>query len=161
MYKWAFRAGVHSLATIVLAVGLVATAPSRAWSYTPDDPIVQQMVTKAIRYLENLNWDNFQNSIEGDNILVGYAHFKVEHDPEHPLVKKAIASSMKILEDARSGKYGHKMNYEISVAAFLLAGIDSKRYEPELREIQKFLFDEQMSHGGWGYHGDQKGDVSR
>ncbi len=36
--------------------------------------------------------------------LIGYAHHKVVHDPEHPLVKKALAVAKNLVADLEAGR---------------------------------------------------------
>ncbi len=143
---------------------------SRVLAYSPEDPEVRSMVDRAIAYLEGLpnealNLKSFGDP-EGQPMLIAYAHFKAEGDPTAPLVqngiKNALAYTEKIRRNAGSSRaHGHKSIYEMSVAIMLLAEIDARQYTEQLRFLADALLSEQMSHGGYGYHGEPHGDSSQ
>lgn len=143
---------------------------SNAVAYSPEDPEVRAMVDKGIAYLEGLSKDelNVKNfgDPEGNLMLVAYAILKANGDASAPLVKNgvenALAYAKKIQANvSRSREHGHKSIYEMSVAIMLLAEVDSKGFASELKSLADTLLSEQMSHGGYGYHGEPHGDSSQ
>lgn len=152
-----------AIATLAGAIVLAASffAPAAASAYTPDDPIVQEMVDRGIKFLETEGMKG-AGAHKGDAMLLAYAHHKCRHDPDNPLVKRGIKESLSYLTRLEDkGQYEHKSMYELSVAVLLLADVDPVRYRPELVKLQRFLLDSQMPHGGFGYPGEALGDVSQ
>ena len=148
-------------------VGLSA-APAAA-QYTPEHPVVKAMVNKAIKYLEGVKEDELGAGLTdfdgsgGARVLLGYAHYKVRHDPENAVVKRGVVTALAITDAiaAGQGDHGHKKNYEIAMCILLLAEVDPDKYEAKLKILQEHLFESQSAHGGWAYPGDKDGDVSQ
>ncbi len=157
-------------AAMLVAVGLfsLATIPA-ASAYTPEDPVVQQMVNRGIKYLEGVPESAYHGGVTdfsgkgGERVLVAYAHYKCRHDPENPVVKRGVSAALAITKalEAGRGDHGHKKNYEMAVCVLLLGTVDPERYKPELQALQRHLFDSQAAHGGWPYPGDVNGDISQ
>ena len=137
----------------------IAGFSSGASGYTPQDPVVKKMVDRGVAYLESVKKLNGS----GEEILVAYAHHKCRHDPDNPVVKRGISAAVKMAAEIEKGKGGHehKRNYEIAVAVLLLADVDANVYKHELQVMQESLLEEQKPHGGFGYPGEQLGDVSQ
>lgn len=160
-----FRRGLALF--LAFAGGVWASSPVMA--YTPTDPVVTKMVDRGIKYLEEKGAKYGGEASDvfgrggGEVILLGYAHHKVVHDPENPLVKRALAYAKKIVSDLEAGRGGdgQKRNYTMSIAVLLFADVDAARYKKELTVLQQHLIDGQMSHGGFGYPGEHEGDVSQ
>lgn len=161
----------HAIRGVVLftpaaAIVACATWVSPAIAYSPTDPVVQQMVARGIHYLESLNRKEMiqgSYSTSGSAMLIAYAHHKVEANREHPIVKQGVAEAISFLkerEDRPLHPHGKEV-YEISVAALLLAEVDPIAYQSQLNVAQQVLYRAQFAHGGWGYMGDQDGDVSQ
>jgi hypothetical protein len=137
-------------------------------AYTPTDPVVTKMVDGGIKYLEakggalDSGGDAFGWSA-GEVVMVGYAHHKVVHDPEHPLVKKALGVAKQLVADLEAGRreQSQKRNYTMSVCVLLFAEVDAIRYRNEMMVIQRHLLEGQMSNGGFGYPGEHDGDTSQ
>ncbi len=157
--------GVHGPSRIamplILLAGLSVMMSNRAWSYTPEDPIVQSMINRGLAYLEKVEWDKFGLHREGQVIMVAYAHFKVKHNPNHPLVQEGIAEAKKFVKMATSDQPNKHFNYEAAVSVLLLASVDPKAYDADLRVLQQFLFSEQRANGPWTYRRQEQGDVSQ
>lgn len=154
------------LVTAVSAtLAIVASVPANA--YSPSDPIVQAMVARGIAYLESLEAKEANQgsySEPGSAMLIAYAHYKIEADPEKPIVRRGVSHAKKYLQvlEQRPVPTGEtKAIYEISVAALLLAQIDPIAYKPQLQQAQRLLYAEQFSGGGWGYKGEKNGDISQ
>ncbi len=137
----------------------LVSAPS-ASAYTPDDPVVQQMVDRGLKALEAMDASTSERA--GVPMLMGYAHHKCQHDPDNPVVKKGIAAAQRYVKAMEAtGTYEHKAMYDISVCILLFAEVDAARYRDEMVSLQKFLMDSQFPGGGFGYHGGTQGDVSQ
>ena len=154
--------GRLTIAAAVLLLGV----PTSLSAYSPTDPVVQQMVSRGIQYLESLPPSAaYQGSYSepGAASLIAYAHYKVEADRANPVVKRGVDAAVNFLGKLESSSIGteSKAVYEVAVAALLLAEVDPIAYKPQLQRAQNLLFSEQFSHGGWGYKGERHGDVSQ
>ncbi len=155
------------LPALFAVVGGLALAASSLPAYSPTDPVVQEMVARGIEYLESLSADEANQgsySEAGSAMLIAYAHHKVEADPDNPVVQRGIDAALKYLKrlETESIPAGETKDiYEVSVAALLLADIDPIAYKPQLQQAQNLLYEEQFSHGGWGYKGEKHGDISQ
>lgn len=146
----------------VLLAGIALLGCDRAWSYTPQDPVVQAMVNRGIGYLEAQDWkSNMGRWQDGTKILAGYAHYKVKYDANHPIVRQGIDSAKKVIASLDGGNEGKHATYEVSVSVLLLATVDAKAYDAELRKLQGYLFSVQRSNGPWTYTSEENGDVSQ
>jgi len=160
-----------SVAVVFLSFQLLlGVNASRAFAYSPDDPVVQAMVDKGVAYLEGLSKEdlNLKNygDPEGQPMLIAYAILKASGDTSAPLVQNGIENALAYTKRiqanvSRSRGHGHKSIYEMSVAIMLLAEVDPQGYASELRSLADTLLSEQMSHGGYGYHGEPHGDSSQ
>lgn len=158
---WVGAIGWNLMAAVRFCVATVLLASTTAVAYTPDDPIVQKMVDRGIQYLETEGFDLLGGN-QGDAMLVAYAHHKCRHDPDSRVVKNGIKVALKYLQALEStGRYGQKSMYDLSVAVLLLADVDAAGYRSELVKLQKFLLESQFHGGGFGYPGDDLGDVSQ
>lgn len=144
---------IATVCVSLIAVSLIAAADLHA--YTPEDPTVVQMVNRGVRYLETARTSN-----DGELVLCAYAHFKVEHDESNELVRNGIAAAKRIAAEV-SREAHHKSHYQSAVSIMLLCEISASRFASELNTFKRFYDEHQMSHGGYGYPGDQLGDVSQ
>ncbi len=144
-----------------LMMGLVAGVPATAWAYTPEDPVVQAMVTKGIKYLDSLPVDQIGN--EGEQIVVAYAHHKCRHDPDNALVKRGISQALAFTKSVANGRGEgtSKRVYVMSVCVLLFADVNPEKYKSQLVTLQQNLFKIQYPGGGWGYPGEREGDISQ
>ena len=152
----------------LLAMTLVCFSASSshilAQKYTPDHPVVQDMVAKGIGFLGS---SRARTSGEGMHYLMGYTLFKVDGNTEHPVVASAIAESRELARVVASGgKNGDTRSmYVPAVAGMLLASVDVEAYGAEVRQIRDFLLASQKPHGGFGYLVDGQylasGDISQ
>lgn len=139
---------------MVLAVFVAAClTSSTVQAYTPEDKVVRDMVNRGIAYIEGV-----KATEQGQLILLGYAHFKVKHDPDNAVVKAGIQAALKV---ADGDIEGHGENYEVAVAVLLLAAVNPERYRPQLTSLQRYFFQHQHVAGGWTYKGYKTGDVSQ
>lgn len=155
--------------SLVLVFGLLLPT-KQARGYSPDDPEVRAMVDRGIAYLESLSEDDLKlknyGDPEGQPMVIAYAHLKAEGDPSAPLVqtglKNALAYAKKIRANVSAGRHhGHKSTYELSIAIMLLIEIDPRGHADDIQFLADTLLSDQMSHGGYGYHGEPHGDSSQ
>ena len=154
--------------TIALAAAFVIGIIGTTNGYTPNDPVVTRMVSKGVEYLENVSSDKYGGNARqfsggaGEIVLVAYAHHKCRHDPEHPIVKRGIATAKQIVSFLETeGETGSKRNYEMAICVMLFAEVDPERYQNEMKTCQKYLMEWQFGNGAFGYNGDKDGDVSQ
>ena len=119
------------------------------------------MVDRGVKFLEAIDWKKYGAPVDGEVMLIAYAHYKVKHDPDADIVKRGLAAAKKTVGLADRGNKDHKYNYDAAVAVLLLASVDPNAYQAELRTLQQYLFDAQSDHGGWAYPGEHDGDVSQ
>jgi len=145
--------------------------PIQSYAYSPEDPEVRQMVDRGVKYLEGLSVEDINKGTygdpEGQPMLVAYAHFKAEGDPDAALVKMGLSNASQFVEKIKRGggrlnpKPHSKALYEAAVAIMLLAEVDAKKYRNEIQTVADALLSQQMPHGGYGYVGEPHGDSSQ
>ncbi len=144
-----------------------ASLPALADKYTPEHPVVQEMVRKGIAFLSSKGPAVGDGHGEGVNVLAAYAIFKAEGNPDHPKVAYAIAAARKIAATAAVGKVVQETRsmYLPAVAAMLLASVDVDAHGVSIRQIRDFMLNSQKPHGGFGYLVDGQylgsGDISQ
>ena len=139
--------------------GVLTLGHSSVYAYKPTDPKVQRMVDRGVKWLENFKGEQVDS---GQQVLMAYAHFKVEHDETVEVVKKGIKAAVSIAKANVNAKNpSHKANYEIGVAILLLAAVNPQRFKPELEMLQSAIYHAQMNSGGFTYHNEKKGDISQ
>jgi len=140
------------LGVVVIAISLVLgwRNQSLGEKYTPDHPLVQGMVQRGVAFLSSKT----SHSGEGINILSGYAIFKVNGDPDNPVVASAIKEAKEIAASVSrtsgSQESGGSL-YVQAVAGMLLATVDVEGYGTQVRQIRDFLIRSQKQNGGFGY----------
>jgi hypothetical protein len=138
-------------------------------AYKPEDPEVRSMVDRAIKYLESQGEKDITTTpfggADAQPILVAYAHFKAEHNPDSPVVKMGVNYAMKyvaaIKKNGGSIEAELKSVYEIPVVILFLAELDSVQYSAELKMLGTALLNLQQSTGGYGYPTWKTGDISQ
>jgi hypothetical protein len=160
---------LQRVATVALVFWTFPVAIASA--YTPEDPVVLEMVDRGIKHLENslgekLYFDTGKAHLGGwgEWALAGYAHYKVMHDLSNPVVKRGLEGALGIargLTQPSDGGHYQKTNYNAGVAAMLLSEIDRDKYRKELESIAEYYKRYQMPNGGYTYLGDKQGDVSQ
>ncbi|MCY2982807.1 MAG: terpene cyclase/mutase family protein [Planctomycetota bacterium] len=168
MASFSFAQKTSSKKFFLLVTTLVcfATGSSHTFAqkYTPDHPVVQDMVAKGIAFLGS---SRARTTGEGMHYLMGYTLFKVDGNTEHPVVASAIAESRELARVVASGgKNGDTRSmYVPALAGMLLASVDVEAYGAEIRQIRDFLLASQKPHGGFGYLVDGQylasGDISQ
>jgi hypothetical protein len=120
--------------------------------YSPEHPVVQAMVKKAVDFLSS-SFNRSRTTHEYD-ILMGYTAYKATEEPDHPLVKKAIPFALKTTREIheKSGALqSEHIIYDVSISAMLLSAVDGVKYKTELEYCRDFLKSVQRDNGGFGY----------
>ncbi len=148
---------------LALAVLLLAAGSSQpAHAYTPESPEVVQMVEAGIRYLRSDDVKLSRWSSEGTRILMAYAIFKYEHNPQDPVVQRGVFLAREMAAESRAEfkQRAHGV-YETAVAALLLVEVGPEQYQAEARSLLDHLLSNQRAHGGLTYPTEQFGDISQ
>ena len=120
------------------------------------------MVDRGLAFLSD-NPASLSQAPSGAAILVGYTVLKATGDDTHPKVTAAIQTAHRLalsLDDLRAGG-DSKIVYEASMAAILLATVDSVKHSQDLGRILYWLEEVQKNHGGFGYLDRGTGDTSQ
>ncbi|MEM9365556.1 MAG: hypothetical protein AAGD07_06130 [Planctomycetota bacterium] len=173
-----FLTGVASFnGAAALRFSIFACLPA-LWSgigfaqYHPDHPEVIAMVDKATAALEanadaktHYSLNQISSGGHGELALSGYAHMKVFHNPDNRVVQKGVAASKEFVQRLGGEDLGKggvvKIVYTAATVGLLLAEVDKKLYEPELRRLAQFLNSMRFSVGAYGYPDTPAGDVSQ
>jgi hypothetical protein len=155
----------NSRVSAALSLLILAGFACMAWGqkYHPDHPVVQEMVSRGVSYLRTAK--PTMSSVNGDlgnQLLIAYTIYKVEGDPEDPLVAAAILAAKNCIEsNAGSTQHPHKAIYELSIACMLLASVDAEEYRGQLAKARDFFFKVQSTTGGFVYiDGSHKNSIS-
>lgn len=165
------RAVLCSLRGLLAAIAVFAVggtvSPTMLWAYTPDSPVVLDMVERGIQFLETPQKADAQGLggivREGERLLVAYTHYKVRQDAEHPLVKRGVDLALEMAARAtREGLWNEsEITYQSSVAILLLIDVDPTKYARAIQGLGRALLAVQKPHGGFGYLNEQLGDTSQ
>ena len=149
--KYAINKAVFLACILVCYLG--TTQQTLAEKYTPDHPVVQEMIRKGVAFLSARGPRISGGLSEGVGVLTGYAIYKVDGNPEHPMVASAIAEARQIAVALASGRNESlaRSMYLPSVAAMLLASVDVQANASSIIQIRDFLLNSQKPHGGFGY----------
>ncbi len=147
---------ISNLAALLVAVA-IALVPTTLWAqkYTPEHPVVQQMVNRGVEYLSKSPLrGGGEEGADGIAILAGYAVYKVTYEPNHPVVVHGVETARRLARMVASPSQEHnesKILYIISLAGMLLPTVDVDKYGAETKMIRDFLVRCQKNHGGFGY----------
>jgi len=156
-----------------LWIGLFAAMLLVAWGhhaqaqYYPDHPVVKEMVDRGVAYLAKTPVQGTGDSIFGIQTLTAYTIYKVEGDPDLPIVAKGIQGAKDYVDriTRAQGGYDHKSIYNIAVCCMLLASVSVDTYGPQLLAARDFFMKIQQRPGGYGYidgsHKPDSGDISQ
>ncbi len=120
-----------------------------AEKYTPEHPVVQEMVRKGVEFLST----KAVLSGEGINLLTGYTIYKVDGNADHPIVASAVAEARRLAASFAAGSNVTEARsmYIPSLAGMLLASVDVEAHGVAIKQIRDFLLRFQKPHGGFGY----------
>lgn len=146
----------------------LTSAPSKTYGYTPDSPLVAEMVERGIQFLESPPKDTSRGALaassEGETLLVAYTHHKVRQDSSHPLVARGLATATHMADRAaaQNGLWVEsEITYQTSVAILLMIDVDPVKYRKQIQTLGRALIEVQKPHGGFGYLNEKEGDISQ
>jgi len=137
------------LSTLASVFVIGTETPAFAQKYTPDHPAVQEMVNRGMSFLAKES----KGVDEGETLLVGYCAYKVNGDPNDPLVKAGVAAALRLSQLVSSGssRGGEQSMYVIALAGMLLPSVDVDAYGGPTKQIRDFMLSVQKQNGGFGY----------
>jgi len=120
-----------SIALCVLAMPLGVRA-----QYTPDHPVVKEMVDRGVLFLSKNPVQGGGDSTFGIQVLTAYTIYKVEGDPDLPAVAAGIQLAKNYVEktSVARGGFDHKSIYNMSVCCMLLASVSVDTFGPQLHK---------------------------
>ncbi|MFN5228070.1 MAG: hypothetical protein ACK5FS_04310, partial [Planctomycetota bacterium] len=155
------------LCLVATCAALWVSMPQARAQYYPDHPVVKEMVDRGVAYLAANPISGTGDSIFGIQILTAYTIYKVEGDPDMPLVAKGIQAAKDYVGkiSRAQGGFDHKSIYHMSVCCMLLASVSVDTYGPELLAARDFFMRVQQRTGAYGYidgsHKADSGDISQ
>lgn len=162
------RTPPKSLGMLGICFGFwLAFDPAPSLAYTPEDPVVNQMVERGIGFLEAVQAGKFEDATrtyrEGGTLLAAYTHHKVRQDATNPVVQEGLKMALADARKAMQGRLSNssKVTYEASVALLLMMDVDPTKYAGEIQGLGDALFAAQKSNGGFGYLSEEEGDTSQ
>ncbi len=162
MWRWS--------AMVVWMIGTaIVFAPPRAlgqFKYTPDAPEVEQMVLKAIAFIErSQDKDIGRISMHAIAICEATKRYENRIPTEVPLVATAITSAANFTLDANGETPDFNTMYEPCVASIFLGIVDPVRFEPNIQATLRLIAKRQQPSGTWRYKSDRvqapAGDTSQ
>ncbi len=135
---------IGRMLALTLVAAVLATSVSRA-AAAGANPIVDEMVTKGVAYLETVDHGQL-----GGKCLIGMAVFKHLGDKDHAKVQEAVAACRGV---ARPGaeSASRQSIYSLGIAVIFLVEIDSSEYREDIRTLVEAIRMRQRDHGGFGY----------
>lgn len=155
---------------LVAAVSILVAGSlvSPGHAYTPDSPVVLDMVERGIAYLEKEQAEpagiGTDPTHEGGLMLAAYTHYKVRQDPNHPVVTAGVQTARALARRVRSAgglPTKTEITYETSVAILLMIDFDAVGLANDIQLLANALVAVQKGHGGFGYLNEQLGDTSQ
>ena len=141
-------------AAILLAVAAAFLRPAdcQAQNYYPDHPVVKEMVDRAVQYLSTTNLKASGSESFGIEVLGAYTIYKVDGDPDHPVVAHGLNISKNYVDKitAAQGGFEAKTVYHMAVACMLLASVSVDNYGPQLLKARDFFLRIQQAGGAFG-----------
>lgn len=158
---------IRSLGVVGIGCALlVGLSAAPAIAYTPESPVVLQMIERGVQFLElaHQNPEKYpENEPVGAKMLAAYTHHKVRQDANHPVVREGLDTAVALARSVSSGGLPNraKITYEASVAILLMIDTGAQRYASEIQGLANALIAAQKPHGGFGYLSEQEGDTSQ
>lgn len=140
-------------AVLVFTCGM----PESAWGYTSESPEVQEILDKAIPYLEKNGRTTFG---VGADCLVGLALLKAGKEMSHPLVQEAITNSRKLAQTVAKQGIPNYL-YNEAIACFFLCDVDPWAYASEIDIFLQAMVKRQRPNGAFGYNPHSYDDTSQ
>lgn len=153
---------------LLAALFLLGSVPFQARAqYYPDHPVVKEMVDRGVLFLSKTPVQGSGDSIFGIQTLTAYTVYKVEGDPDLPVVSKGIQAARDYVDRTTraQGGFDHKSMYNMAVCCMLLASVSVDTYGPQLLAARDFFLRVQQRTGAYGYidgsHKLDSGDISQ
>ena len=148
------------LPTLFFAVLVAAClCPSSAFCYSPESPVVKQMVAKGLRFLQEDARAGLDNRL-GGRCLVGLALIKLDQRA-HPAVAEALLSCEGVaglpLEEIT---YSEADMYSLGIAVMFLCEHDPLKNRKTIDKFMELFQKRMKQYGGWGYDHAMEGDTS-
>ncbi|QDS86512.1 hypothetical protein EC9_06760 [Rosistilla ulvae] len=151
---WAFN-------LVVILVASVTINLQEASAYSPEHPDVVRMIDRGIAFLRSKEKDHGHHP-EGAKMLKAYAIYKVNHDPDDPLVREGVAAAVAYIEKQTKAKsVDHYMSYAGAFAMLLLIDVDPIKHRSAIERMSRYYLGLQKPHGGFGYPNGPEGDNSQ
>jgi hypothetical protein len=146
---------------LVLTILIVAVLSSPLRAYTPKSPEVQEMVQRALEFIEqNAASSNGRYDRElGASCIAALAHLQATDVADHELVRQAVSQIEREIADGLPHD-GHG-NYSLAIAILLLCELDNEQHRPTIESLVAEVYSRQTSGGAWTYPNDPSGDTSQ
>jgi hypothetical protein len=156
------RCGIpRMLVSRALLVWLIlGSGTSAVWGYTPEDPLVQEMLERGIQFLEKGQETDQHAGMLGGKCLVALACYKHRKNAQHPRVVEAVAACRELAQRSERS-FAHDFNYSLGIAVIFLCELDASQYASEIQFFLGALLERQRSDGAWSYPNYETGDTSQ
>ncbi len=148
------------LGLILLGSFLSGSSARAQIEFSPDDPVVEEMVQKAVAALGNMSGDIGESTLAALAIVQAGKRYKEEVPKDHPLVQQTIASILRLFpvdNDFDTGNpsdgniLAYREVYFPCLALILLAEVDDVKYQPQIKRLIKMLVERQRPFGAFTY----------
>jgi hypothetical protein len=147
------RFAIQVFLPLAVFVGVFVPSPLGLGQYSPDHPVVMEMMQKGVDYLESSMADQSQYQV-GAEIMGALAIYKFNANSDSPVVKRGVLTAERLVNgiaDRSNRASGEKILYEAAVASMLLAAVDPEKYRPNLIVLRDFFIAVQRPSGAFGY----------
>lgn len=140
------------LVAALVFLALIASMRSSP-GYTPESPEVRKLIDSGLAYLEK----NSKEERLGGRCLIALAFLK-DGKKDHRFIQEAL----KACEETMAKRdIVDDRTYGFGIAVIFLTELDAKKHRKLIDFYLGVVKSRQKSHGGWGYTGEQIGDVSQ
>lgn len=152
------------LAALFCLVTVLMASPAMAQKkYTPDHPVVHEIIRRAMAYIEKEKNTNF-----GNQVMYALAAYKSNvllssDDPkQHVLISDAVHAMDRLTASALESGQTFNTMYAGALACVLLLELDAEKYQDKIQLLLDHIVARQLETGAWGYR-DSKivGDTSQ
>ncbi|QDV21839.1 DUF4159 domain-containing protein [Aureliella helgolandensis] len=143
------------IAAVLAILAIFPIAPTTAVAQRSNSQIVEDSIQLAVKYLlinqlEDGGWAEINRYNSGVTGLVTLALLNSGLAPEHPQIARALLH----LKDREPD-----MVYTVSLQTMVFCAANPNRYATQIQHNAQWLFDAQLSNGGWDYNkNDARGD---
>ena len=160
-------------ALLLISLGTIGAimVPNRVFAYTSKDPAVKEMIAGGLSGIARGSREPTRYGLSavfeggmGERVIGAYAHMKLKHDPNDPVVVNGVKSAQTVarrINERDPGGHHSYTNYVAAVSVLLLAEVDRLKYRKDLEKLAAYFSSAQMPNGGYSYKGEPLGDVSQ